>query len=155
MLSNGTLIPDISLDGPDGAPVRLRELVHERCLVLFFYPKDETAGCTAEACSFRDHYQDFTDAGADVVGVSADGEASHTRFAARYRLPFRLLTDRGGAGAAAFEVKRSMLGLIAGRVTFVIDREGRVRHAFNSQLRPTAHVEEALRVVRELQMKRA
>mgnify|MGYP000993837524 CR=1 FL=1 len=153
MLPHGTHIPDISLDGPDGKPVRVRDLVRDRCLVLYFYPKDETSGCTAEACAFRDHYQDFTDAGADVVGVSADGKDAHSRFVERHRLPFRLLTDRDGSGAAAFGVKRSLLGLLPGRVTFVIDREGRVRHAFDSQLRPTAHVGEALRIVRELQSK--
>ena len=151
MLNPGDLIPDVSLDGPDGAPVRVRDLASERALVLYFYPKDETAGCTAEACSFRDHYQDFTDAGADVVGVSADGKDSHARFVERHRLPFKLLTDRGGAAAAAFAVKKSFLGLLPGRVTFVIDREGKVRHAFDSQIRPTAHVAEALRVVREIQ----
>lgn len=153
MLNTGELIPDISLDGPDGKPVRVRDLANERALVLYFYPKDETAGCTAEACSFRDHYQDFTDAGADVVGVSADGKDSHARFVERHKLPFKLLTDRGGAAAAAFGVKKSFLGLLPGRVTFVIDREGRVRHAFDSQIRATAHVTEALRVVREIQQK--
>jgi peroxiredoxin Q/BCP len=151
MLSPGEMIPDVTLEGPDGKPVRLRDLLTGRALVLYFYPKDETAGCTAEACSFRDHYQDFTDAGADVVGVSADGRDAHARFVERHRLPFKLLTDRGGAAAAAFGVKRSFFGLLPGRATFVIDREGKVRHAFESQLRVTAHVAEALRVVREIQ----
>ncbi len=153
MLTPGETIPDVTLEGADGKPVRVRDLPGERALVLYFYPKDETAGCTAEACSFRDHYQDFTDAGADVVGVSADGQDAHARFIDRHRLPFKLLTDKGGAAAAAFGVKKSFLGLVPGRVTFVIDRAGKVRHAFDSQIRATAHVGEALRVVRDIQQK--
>ncbi len=151
MLHAGDTIPDVSLEGPDGKPVKLRELASARALVLYFYPKDDTPGCTAEACSFRDHYQDFTDAGADVVGVSSDGRDSHARFVERHKLPFTLLTDPRGEARAAFGVKPSFLGLLPGRVTFVIDRENKVRHAFDSQLRATAHVAEALRVVRQIQ----
>ncbi len=151
MLKPGDTIPDVTLDGPGGEPVKLRELTGARALVLYFYPKDDTPGCTAEACSFRDHYQDFTDAGADVVGVSSDGHDSHARFVERFRLPFKLLSDPRGEARSAFGVKPSFLGLLPGRVTFVIDREGKVRHAFDSQLRATAHVSEALKVVREIQ----
>ncbi len=151
MLQPGDTIPDVSLEGPDGKPVKLRELTSARALVLYFYPKDDTPGCTAEACSFRDHYQDFTDAGADVVGVSGDGRDSHARFVERHKLPFTLLTDPRGEARAAFGVKPSFLGLMPGRVTFVIDRENKVRHAFDSQLRATAHVAEALRIVRQIQ----
>ncbi len=151
MLKPGDSLPDITLDGVDGKPVRLRDLTSDRALVLYFYPKDDTPGCTAEACSFRDHYQDFSDAGADVVGVSGDGRDSHVRFVERHKLPFKLLTDTRGEARAAFGVKPSFLGLLPGRVTFVIDRENKVRHAFDSQLRATAHVSEALRVVRDIQ----
>jgi peroxiredoxin Q/BCP len=151
MLKNGDTIPDVSLEGPDGKPVRVRDLASARALVLYFYPKDDTPGCIVEACSFRDHYQDFTDAGADVVGVSSDGRDSHARFVERHKLPFTLLSDPGGAARKAFGVKASFLGLLPGRVTFVIDRAGKVRHAFDSQIRATAHVSEALRVVREIQ----
>ena len=150
MLNPGDTIPDIALEGPEGKPVQLRELTGSRALVLYFYPKDDTPGCTVEACSFRDHYQDFTDAGADVVGVSSDGSDSHARFVAKYKLPFKLLTDRDGKAREAFGVKPSFLGLLPGRVTFVIDRDAKVRFAFDSQLRASAHVSEALRVVREI-----
>jgi thioredoxin-dependent peroxiredoxin len=151
MLKPGDTIPDVTLDGPDGKPVRVRDLTSARALVLYFYPKDETTGCTAEACSFRDAYQDFTDAGADVVGVSGDGRDSHARFVERHKLPFTLLSDPRGEARAAFGVKPSLLGLIPGRVTFVIDRENKVRHAFDSQLRATAHVTEALGAVKAIQ----
>jgi thioredoxin-dependent peroxiredoxin len=146
----GEVAPDFTLHDQRGEPVTLSELVRQRCVVLYFYPKDDTPGCTAEACSFRDQYEDLRDAGAEVVGVSSDDVASHEAFAARHRLPFVLVSDPGGAVRAAYGVKRT-LGLIDGRVTFVLDRERVVRHVFSSQIRPKKHVEEALRVVRAIQ----
>ena len=146
LLEVGDKMPDVSLTGADGKPVRLRELVKERGLVVYFYPKDDTPGCTIESCNFRDQYEDFVSAGADVVGISADPPESHGRFAAKHRLPFQLLSDGSGEGRAAFGVK-SMLGFLPGRVTFVFDKDGVVRYVFDSQLRVNAHVEHALRVV--------
>lgn len=132
----------------------LKDLLGQRTVVLYFYPKDDTAGCTAEACSFRDAYEDFKAAGAEVIGVSADDGASHEAFKAKHRLPFLLLTDPGGAAARAFGVKKTF-GVIAGRVTFVIDREGVIRHRFDSLVRVRKHVEEALEVVRRLEARPA
>jgi peroxiredoxin Q/BCP len=140
----GDPIPDVTLTSASG-PVRVRDLIGQRALVLYFYPKDETPGCTAQACAFRDRYQDFVDAGADVVGVSADDAASHDGFKRHHNLPFTLLSDPGGAGARAFGVKKT-LGLIAGRVTFVIDRGGIIRLRWDSQLKATKHIGEALAV---------
>ena len=120
-----------------------------KIVVLYFYPKDDTPGCTAEACSFRDHYEVLKAAGAEVVGVSSDDVHAHEAFGAKYQLPFVLLSDPGGQVRASYGVKRS-LGLIDGRVTFVIDRRGIVRHAFSSQLRPKKHVDEALRILQGL-----
>jgi peroxiredoxin Q/BCP len=149
----GSPIPDVTLTGPAG-PVRVRDLLGDRALVLYFYPKDETPGCTAQACAFRDQYQDFTDAGAEVVGVSAQDAASHESFQQHHRLPFKLLSDPGGAGAKAFGVKKTF-GIIAGRVTFVIDRAGVVRLRFDSQLNARRHIGEALTVVKQLAAKPA
>ncbi len=118
-------------------------------MVLYFYPADETTGCTREACRFRDDYERFVDAGAEVVGVSGDSLKSHRSFADHHRLPFALLSDSDGELRRMYGVKRT-LGLVPGRVTFVIDREGVVRHVFESQLRATQHVDEALTVVRRL-----
>jgi peroxiredoxin Q/BCP len=115
--------------------------------VLYFYPADNTAGCTAEACSFRDSYEDFTDAGAVVIGVSGDSLESHDKFATKHRLPFTLVSDRDGALRKAFGVKKS-LGFIDGRVTYVIDPEGIVRKVFSSQVLATKHVGEALAAIR-------
>jgi thioredoxin-dependent peroxiredoxin len=121
-----------------------------KAVVLYFYPKDETPGCTAEACSFRDAYEDFVDAGAIVVGVSADSLASHEQFAAHHRLPFELISDADGALREAYQVPTSMLGLLPGRVTYVIDRAGKIAHVFNSQIQAKRHVKEALDVVRRI-----
>ncbi len=148
-LEPGTRVPDdITFTGPDG-PVRLGDLIGEKVLVLYFYPKDETTGCTAEACSFRDLYQDFQDAGADVVGVSRDSAEDHAKFKANHRLPFRLLTDKGGAAAKRMGVKKTF-GIIPGRVTFVIDTQGVVRLRFDSQMNAKKHVSDALEMVRSL-----
>jgi len=149
MLTSGDKIPDVTLTGPSG-PVPLSSLLGPGALVLYFYPKDDTPGCTAEACTFRDSHEAFVSAGATVVGISEDGAESHEKFKAKYRLPFTLLSDPGCAAARAFGVKRSFLGLLPGRVTFVIDAQGVIQHAFDSQLRASAHVTEALGVVSRL-----
>lgn len=119
-----------------------------RPAVVFFYPKDNTPACTAQSCSFRDAYDDFLAAGAAVVGVSTGSVEAHAGFARRQNLPFALLAD-DGAIRVLWRVPKT-LGFIPGRVTYVIDAQGRVRHAFNSQWRVGEHVQSALRVVRSL-----
>jgi len=146
MLNPGDAMPDTTLIGPDG-PVALRERLG-KTLVVYFYPKDETYGCTKEACSFRDHYEDFVTAGADVIGVSRDDAGSHASFRQHHRLPFTLLSDPGGKVATTWGVKG--LGPLPGRVTFVFDKTGTLRHRFSSQLRFGRHVDEALDVVKQL-----
>jgi len=145
----GDLAPDFTLSDQEGKPVRLRELIGRRAVVLYFYPKDATPGCTIEARAFRDSYDRFSAAGADVVGVSSDSIASHRRFAASQALPFTLLSDRDGAVRASYGVEKT-LGLLPGRVTYVIDHAGVVRHIYSSQLRATRHSREALDAVRAL-----
>src|SRR3954471_12919390 len=139
----GSPAPDFTLRSQSGDDVSLAAFKGKKSVVLFFYPKDETPGCTAEACTFRDEYDKFAEAGAEVIGISNDSEASHASFASHHRLPMTLLSDPGGKVRALFGVKAT-LGIIAGRVTFVIDKSGVVRHTFSSQLRPTQHVKEAL-----------
>lgn len=148
-LGAGDRAPAFTLEDQDGRPVALADFRGRKNVVVYFYPKDDTPGCTREACAFRDHYEAFLDAGAEVLGISSDPPASHERFAARHRLPFRLLADPGGKVRAAFRVPRTA-GLLPGRVTYVIDREGVIRHAFSSQLAATRHVGEALAVLRGL-----
>ena len=119
-------------------------------MVLYFYPKDDTPGCTQQACSFRDSYEAFKEAGAEVVGISSQSTASHESFSARHRLPFTLVSDEGAKVRKEYGVP-STLGLLPGRVTYVIDREGTIRHIFNSQFNAKRHVTEALGVIQQLQ----
>jgi peroxiredoxin Q/BCP len=145
----GERAPDFTLPNADGQAVRLADLLARKVVVLYFYPKDETAGCTAEACAFRDAYEDFTAAGAEVVGVSRDDTASHTRFAAHHKLPFTLLSDADGTVHALYGVQ-SRLGFLRDRVTFVIDRSGIIRKVFTSMINMRGHVQSSLPVVRGL-----
>jgi len=148
-LQVGDPAPNVSTVAQDGTHIALSDFRGQQPVVVFFYPKDGTAICTKEACAFRDAYEDFTSAGAAVIGVSSDSQQSHQQFAAAHRLPFHLLSDGDGAWRRAFGVPRT-LGVLAGRVTYVIDREGIVRHVFNSQFAAGRHVEEALEMIRKL-----
>jgi len=145
----GDPAPDLTLATHAGDDVSLADYRGKQAVVLFFYPKDGTPVCTKEACSFRDAYEDFVEAGAVVIGVSGDSASRHEAFAASHRLPFLLISDADGRVRRAFGVPKSM-GLFPGRVTYVIDREGIVRHVFNSQFAAERHVSEALEVVRKL-----
>lgn len=145
----GQAAPDFALPSLSGDPVSLACFRGKKDIVLYFYPKDQTSGCTAEACAFRDSYEDFRDAGAEVIGISSDSEESHQKFAARNHLSFILLSDRGGTVRKRYGVP-STLGLLPGRVTYVIDKQGVVRHIFSSQFAPQKHVAEALKVLQTL-----
>ncbi len=145
----GDKAPDITLPDASGNPVSLKDFQGKKTVVLYFYPKDDTPGCTKEACSFRDSYTVFQEAGAEVIGVSSDDAASHRKFADRYQLPFTLLSDTNNQARKAFGVP-STFGLLPGRVTYVIDKDGIVRHIFNSQLNFQGHIEESLKIVQSL-----
>jgi len=142
----GQPAPDFTLPDQDGNAVSLRDL-HGGWSVVYFYPADDTPGCTAEACSFRDSFEEFTDAGARVIGVSSDSVEKHKAFATKYKLPFTLLADTEGTARQAWGVGKTM-GLLPGRVTYVLDPEGVVRHKFSSQFKPKKHIGEALDVIR-------
>ncbi|MFL5352111.1 peroxiredoxin [Archangium sp.] len=146
----GDEAPDFPFTLKDGSPVSLKSLLQKKAVVLYFYPKDDTPGCTKEACSFRDAYESFSEAGAEVIGVSADASSKHEAFATRHRLPFTLVSDEDGSLRQRYGVPRSFLGLLPGRVTYVIDRKGIVQHVFNSQIQATRHITEALDVIKRL-----
>jgi thioredoxin-dependent peroxiredoxin len=151
-LAVGDQAPDFTLPSSDGETVTLSHLtkVRRRTVVVFFYPKDDTPGCIAETCGFRDLYEEFTRAGAEVVGISSDSTASHQRFAAKHKLQMQLLTDADGKVRGLYDV-RPTLWVLPGRATFVIDCDGRVRHTFVSQIRVVSHVQQALETVRRLE----
>jgi peroxiredoxin Q/BCP len=142
----GDKAPDFTLPSQMGDTVTLSDYIGNKNVILYFYPKDETTGCTKEACAFRDIYQVFADLGAEVLGVSGQSVKSHKSFASHYGLPFLLLSDEGDKVRELYGVP-STLGFIPGRVTYIIDKKGVVRHIFNSQYQPEKHVEEAKRLL--------
>jgi len=145
----GDKAPDFTLPSQMGDNVSLNEYIGKKNIVLFFYPKDESPGCTKEVCSFRDSYQQLTDLGAEVLGVSGQSVESHAAFASHYGLPFLLLSDVDNKVRNLYGVPATM-GIIPGRVTYIIDKKGFVRHIFNSQTQDTRHVEEAKRSLEDL-----
>jgi len=149
----GDAAPEFTLRSQSGQTVTLAGLLGKNEVVLYFYPKDNTPGCTAEAKAFRDHYEAFTDLGVEVVGVSSDSVESHRDFSAKCDLPFTILSDEGGRVRKLYGVPSSM-GILPGRVTYVIDSEGIVRHVFNSQMNPARHVEEAMKVIEAIRKER-
>jgi peroxiredoxin Q/BCP len=142
----GEAAPDFELPSQTGQSVRLSQYRGRQNVVLYFYPKDNTYGCIAESCGFRDMYAVFKDKGAEVIGVSSDGPASHREFAAKYKLPFVLLSDEKNEVRTLYGVPSTM-GMIPGRVTYVVDKNGIVQHVFNSQFNPKSHVDQALSIL--------
>ena len=141
----GDKAPDFTLLAQSGAPVSLGDFLGKKHLVLYFYPKDNTSLCTEEACAFRDNYEVFKDAGAEVIGVSSDSVESHRQFAKEHQLPFILLSDVDGVIRKRHGVPTAF-GL-PGRVTYIIDRQGIVRRIFFSQFTSKRHVDEALQTL--------
>jgi peroxiredoxin Q/BCP len=146
----GDEAPDFVLKAQGGESVRLSDFRGKRNVVLFFYPKDGSPGCTAEACKFRDSYESFKESGAEVIGISSQSVESHGIFALNFGLPYTLVSDEGGKVRKAYGVRASF-GIIPGRATYVIDKQGVVRHVFSSQMDVEKHIEESLRILRELE----
>jgi len=142
----GSVAPDFTLPSQSGEMVSLGDFLGRRPVVLFFYPKDDTLGCTKEVCAFRDSFEEFGRLDAEVLGISSDSVESHEKFAEKHKLPFTLLSDQGGKVRRLYGVPNSF-GLFPGRVTYVIDGEGIVRHVFSSQIGVEQHVEEALKTL--------
>lgn len=148
-LKVGDAAPDFSLLDEHGLPVSLKDFLGKKVVVLYFYPKDFSLGCTAEACSFRDDYKPFEDKGAVVIGVSLDTVESHLRFSEKYNLPFTILSDRSKEVAKAYGVL-GLGGFLAKRVTFIINKEGKITHIFQ-KVDVKRHSEEVLKALDELQ----
>jgi peroxiredoxin Q/BCP len=145
----GAKAPDFTLPSQSGEMVSLCDLLGKYPIVLFFYPKDDTPGCTREVCAFRDDYEEFENLGAEVIGISSDSVESHRSFAKKHGLPFTLLSDERGKIRKLYGVPKTF-GLFQGRVTYVIDEKGVVRHIFSSQFGAEQHVEEGLEALRSV-----
>jgi len=145
----GDPLPDISLPAQAGETVRLRDLLGEKHLVIFFYPKDGSPICTREACAFRDSYGSLRELGAEVVGISPDTPESHGAFAENHDLPFLLLSDADGEAARAFGIG-GFWRVLTGRVTCVVDKDGTVQKVYSSALRAATHVEMARQALEAL-----
>jgi peroxiredoxin Q/BCP len=150
MLQPGSKIPDISLQNQSGELTRLYDYIGKKPLVIYFYPKDNTSGCTAEACSFRDHYEQFTELGAELIGISRDSVQSHARVVERRRLPFILLSDPKKIAEKAFGVPPILLGFLPGRVTFIVDKQGTIVSTFKSTSNISEHIQESLKTLKGL-----
>ena len=138
----GEMAPDFTLKDQDGNAVSLSDFREKKNVVVYFYPKDNTPICTREACQFRDEYPAFEGIDAEVLGISADGGATHRDFAEKHRLPFRVLSDPGHDVAKQWDAM-SGFGMMAGRVTYVIDKTGKICHVTNARFSAAKHVEEA------------
>jgi peroxiredoxin Q/BCP len=148
-LKVGQVIPQFSLPDQDGKLFNSNDIVGKKPFVIFFYPKDYTPGCTLEVCSFRDSYEQFTELGATVIGISSDSENTHRRFASKYKLPFKLLADRQKKVQSLFKVESKFFNLLPGRETYVVSKEGVILMAFNS-INASLHMKKALNTLKKL-----
>ena len=146
-LKVGDLVPYFELKDQKGELFKSDTVIGQKPAVVYFYPKDETPGCTAEACSFRDSYEDFKELGAEVIGISSDSIGSHKRFAQRHRLPFILLADTKKVVQRLFKLPKILFGLYTKRITFVIDNAGEVVYVHDSLL-ATSHIKKALKAIK-------
>jgi peroxiredoxin Q/BCP len=148
-LKIGDIVPNFTAKDNHGEVFESQSVLGRKPLVIYFYPKDNTPGCTTEACSFRDQYEDFKDLGAEVIGISSDSVKSHQKFANKHKLPFVLLSDEDKKLRHLFGVRNNLFGLLPGRVTYVIDRNGVVIYIFDS-INAAKHIPKALEIVKEL-----
>jgi peroxiredoxin Q/BCP len=146
----GSSVPEFELKDQNGNMFSLAPVLGKKNLVIYFYPKDDSPGCTREACSFRDQFEVFADADAMIIGISAQSVESHFEFAKKHRLNYTLLSDTGNKVRKLFGVPASFFGLFPGRVTYVINKQGKVAYIFNSQTQAEKHIDEALRILQEL-----
>jgi peroxiredoxin Q/BCP len=148
-LKVGDKIPSFIAKDTNGNDFDSQELIGKRPVVIYFYPKDNTPGCTVQACSFRDQYEDFKDLGAEVIGISSDSVGSHQKFTVQYQLPFILLSDTDKKIRKLFGVPSGLFGLLPGRVTYVADKTGTIIMVFDSMM-AKGHIPKALEAIRDL-----
>lgn len=145
----GDKLPLFAAKDQNGNDFDIASVLHKKVLIIYFYPKDDTPGCTKQACFFRDQYEEFQDLGAEVIGISGDSVKSHEKFAAQYKLPFTLLADENKTLRKLFGVPSNFLGLLPRRVTYVVDKEGMVRLVFDS-MNAESHFSKVVETVKSL-----
>ena len=148
-LKVGDAVPVFSLKDQNDSLFYIADFIGKKILVIYFYPRDESSGCTKEACSFRDHYAAFTSAGAMVVGINSGTVESHRKFIDHHGLPFTLLSDPGNKVLKMFGVKDKFF--ITGRETFIIDKKGKVVFTYDSFVNGPAHEKEALAFINKME----
>lgn len=146
----GSSIPAFTLNDQNGTLFDIRSVLGKKNLVIYFYPKDDSPGCTKEACYFRDQFEVFNEVDALIIGISGQSVESHKAFAEKYRLTYTLLSDEGNKVRKLFGVPTNFFGLLPGRVTYIVDKSGKVIYLFDSQIQATQHVDEALRILKSL-----
>jgi peroxiredoxin Q/BCP len=146
----GSRIPAFTLSDQNGNTFDITNVIGKKNLVIYFYPKDDSPGCTKEACYFRDQFEVFNQADAVIIGISGQSVESHKKFAEKYRLSYTLLSDEGNKVRKLFGVPTDLFGILPGRVTYIADKSGTVVHIFDSQGQATKHVDEALRILKNL-----
>lgn len=148
-LKMGDKLPNFSAKDQNGNDFYIESVLGQKVLVIYFYPKDDTPGCTKQACFLRDQYEDFKAIGAEVIGISGDSVPAHRKFASKYDLPFILLSDEDKSLRKLFGVKSNFLGLLPGRVTYVVDKNGIIQMVFND-INATNHLEKTVEIVKKL-----
>ncbi len=143
----GDTIPSFILKDQNGKDFDIDQFKGKQPLVIYFYPKDDTPGCTKEACSFRDEFEIFTGLEVKVIGISSDNVASHREFADKYQLPFTLLADTEKKVRKLFGVPNSFLGILPGRVTYVVSKNGIIIHIFNNMTDAEKHITESIQAL--------
>jgi peroxiredoxin Q/BCP len=151
-LKVGDKIPNFTAKDTNGNDFDSQDVIGTKPLVIYFYPKDNTPGCTAQACSFRDQYEDFKDLGAEVIGISSDSVASHQKFIQQFQLPFILLSDHDKKIRRLFGVPSGLFGILPGRVTYVTDKAGTIIMIFDSSIMATRHIPKALEAIRKIHL---
>ncbi len=149
MLKKGDKIPDLTLKDQNNNDVNLQDFLGKP-LVVFFYPKDNTQVCTAQACGFRDHFDDFKELETQVVGISKDSVESHAKVVSKRNLPFPLLSDPYGRALKAFKVSTYLFGFLSARCTFIIDKDGIIQHSFREDLKAEYHIKKSLETLTRL-----
>ncbi|ESU26115.1 peroxiredoxin [Flavobacterium limnosediminis JC2902] len=149
MIKVGDKLPLFEAKDQKGDVFSIASVLHKKVVVIYFYPKDDTPGCTQQACFFRDQYEEFNEIGAEVIGISADSVKSHEEFVTKYKLPFILLSDEDKSLRKLFGVPTHFFGLLPGRVTYVVDKEGVVRLVFDSR-NAESHFPKVLETVKKI-----